>query len=361
MNRQPVHAGQANLVASYVLATQLEEARRGIGSLDGARAHVRAVTELLSDALELIESIADAAETPTDVTTSWEGELDGLSTGRFAAVLDETAKRTAVPEDIAFVACVQLRSKLASLRSQSASAGGSVTGLLEAAASGVRQVLKATAAIEPALALRHGMAPRLDARVLVDRSLAVRRALAAFRAVAVREEAAVSDVVAAFEELRRAPASKHLRPADDAELDRLRARLAEAQHDAAALGPVIADLRTFAEMLGTINARQELVEHDLRALPQVLEQLEGLLREGKPVLRGHLEKIRGLDDRIDAMLVPGRGLDGAALVVELRRAHEERRRAAGAGYAPPSGEWDAVARDDGRRSVGPPAHDARRG
>jgi hypothetical protein len=181
------------------------------------------------------------------------------------------------------------------------------------------------ASVEPAYASSFGLAARLDSRVLLDRAVNVRRAYAAFRR-AVSEASDLGGVVAAIEELRRSPVHRDLRPSDHDELERLFLRLGRAATGTRDADEGLADARAFAEMLVGVNARQELIEHDLRVLPVVIAHLEMLVTDGRAVLRGHLEKVRGMDDAVEALLSPGLPIDGARILQELRRVECERRR-----------------------------------
>lgn len=317
----PVRASQARLVSCYVRATQLEAQWIDSSAPNRVWSYVRDVQALL----------ADTAAVLTDLVR----ERD---TKEFPSAADTTLQRPASASDpvgdMAFVACVHLRHKIEENRTYAETS--SIATLVEAASSGIRRVIKTTSAVEPVFAASYGLVPRLNSRKYLDRALGVRRAYTTFRVAITTDEtqgdSEIARARAALHELIRSPCFRDVRWPDRSSLLALGQRLDQAwqlgqpNDDARRL---VSDVVAFAQMLANIGQREELIEYDLQMLPVVIQQLDELIAAGRPVLRGHLECIRGLDDLVEGLLAPGRPLDGKLLRQHLVRAWGERSRGAG--------------------------------
>lgn len=324
----PVRTNQARLVACHVGAALLQES--GVGrDLGGWSADVRSNLQDTIRALsDLVREMASRPDGPR-----------GETTGQFAILLDSALDGTPEAEDpvgdIAFIAASQLRRKAAELEGALASRSEGARAearLADTLSSCLRHVLKATSTVEPILAATYGLQPRLSGDEERVRSLAIRRAYTQFRrsvADLAPDAAGIAAAAQALTALCADASARDFRPSDRVEIDALIARRRSASGDDVALGRWLGDVLAFASMLRAVDRREVLLTHDLAALPEVIEHVRSLVREGRPVLRGHLDRIRGIDDTVESMLEPGRSVDGERLVSELERVWAERRQTAG--------------------------------
>jgi hypothetical protein len=328
--RSRVNVGQARLVACHVVAMQLhQQSADRAPEGEALWVFVSQVKDTLTDTIRVLATIADEAE-PELL------EIDPDKTQEITPL----ENRPAVAADLAFIAGFQLRQKLDQLAQLDRRA--TPRALRDAAASGIRNVIKAAVAVEPVFARQHQLAPRLDPKINLKASLAVRRAYSAFRLAVQALPTATSDARAlrgtltaaraAIGELARSPSARDLRQCDRSDLLALDARLdgaIAASADRETSQQILSDVTTFADMLAAVGRRQELLAHDLAALPEMIAELRGLLAQGRPVLRGHVERARGIDDILERLLAPGLVLDGQRLLDELERILGERMRVAG--------------------------------
>jgi hypothetical protein len=329
---------QAKLAACHAQAARLEAP----GSIpSGAReltVHVRSVVELLEETAKVLTIAAKDLEGQQNAPSL--EPADDLLAGEFTFLSqDLPSESVGQDHDVATMAAHQLRQKADHLASIAKST--SRRGLTEVVASAVRHIIKATLSVEPALAAAHGLTPRLNPRALIERSLLVRRAYAELRlkmqVIQGSPQEQVAQAHKAIHELVNGPAGPHLREPDRLELLQLANRLEGWRTSAASMASddaergrqFVSDALTFAEMLSSVSRRQELVEHDLRCLPQAIDQVRALIASGRPILRGHLEAVRGVDDTIERLLAPGQAIDPSLVLLHLKRAHSERRTAAG--------------------------------
>jgi len=177
----------------------------------------------------------------------------------------------------------------------------------------VRQsALGALLGLDRALAER-GLAPALEgiATLELRRALAVRAAFVSFReeirALGPPERGAarghLQRVARALQRLRDARGLARLRVADRIHVESLLARIAAAADGSSEAAGIWHDVAAFAEVVLDVNRRAELAAHDtllagrlareLAARPMVLGQL---------AFRRKLERLRGRDDALDALL-----------------------------------------------------------
>lgn len=340
----PVTGAQAQLVRCFVEASHLEP-RSPLAVSAGQRgALLRDVRELLLDATQVLESLVrERLGVGGEEDDPDEGSLSGEHW--FSPEPRPSPRRDPVG-DVAFVAAIHLRRKLRRLQAFDVSSPPEE--LADAIASGLRQVMKATSTVEPELAAAYSLVPRLDPQTFVQRSLAVRRIYAAFRVRVEDVEGAAPDMVesgrAALRELSADPAFVHVRETDRSALGRLderlrtwqeRRRAGEAPDEVAE--QLVSDLKAAAEMLSAVERRQELLQYDLTTLPRVMDHVQQILASERPLLRGHLERVRGVDTAVDRLLMPGRPLMGAAILEQLKRVLDDRLQAAGlTGSTPPA-------------------------
>ncbi len=330
----PVRTNQARLVACHVGATLLQK-NAAVGDRATWTQDVR--TNLADTIRALSDLVREMATRPQRAV--------GDSTGQFAIVLDDQVSAGSTEDpvgDVAFIAASHLRRKAAELDEVIAASGSedarAGVRLAESLNSCLRHVVKATTTVEPILATTYGLVRRLTADDVRGRSLAVRRAYTQFRCAIGALDAEASEAGAAEQALRALrvdPAARDFRPSDRVEIDALLTRFERARgrtaDDALELERWLADVTAFATMLRAVDRREELITHDLEALPEVLAHVEALLAAGRLVLRGHLEKIRGIDVQIEVLLEPGKPIDAERLRVELRRVLSERRQMVGFG------------------------------
>lgn len=335
----PLHSGQARLAACHGAATRLQT----VDWVSQPERWVRDAREVLRDTIRVLADLVDAAAAPAAASP-----LRGDSTGQFGIQLDgilDGAQADSPVGDLAFIAAAQLRRKLVALDDvQQAFDLGTPDAsrrahFADALGSAIRHVLRATCIVEPELARSRGLAPRLSSEDERARSLAVRRAYTAFRrgvAGASSDREGLLAVQQALRALFLDVAYRDVRPSDRVQIEALRDRIEDAlsQHASAMdLEHLSSDVSSFASMLRVVARREVLLIHDLEVLPRIIAQVTELLDRGRPILRGHLDPIRGIDDEIEALLDPGLNIDGARLLALLERAHQERQASMGGGFA----------------------------
>jgi DNA-directed RNA polymerase subunit F len=324
-SRTPVRSSQARLVSCHHAAGDLLKATV---ELDGAVAHLREVQSLMSETRQvfadlLSERAAQAVNslaTTAGVDLDYPERLEGL----------DAAESADPVSDLVFMAVVQLRHDAGQLGGCTPATPANAVARIAHLC--LRHVRKAAATVEPALAKAHGLTPRLSSTAQLESSLATRRAFTAFR-LAVAEHGATASslppIAAVVRALVKSDVFQVVRADDRVELLRIERRLADALSatvndlDASRL---LADIRAFADMLSNVNQREELIQYDVQVLPQTITEVEALLAAGRPVLRGHLERVRGVDDRFERLVGSGGTLEASTIVIELRRILAERLR-----------------------------------
>jgi hypothetical protein len=335
----PLHTGQARLAACHGAATRLQALDWG----NQPERSFRDARDVLRDTIRVLADLVEAVDVPNVHAAA----LRGDSTSQFGIQLDAILQGPRSDDrvgDLAFIAAGQLRRKLAALEDaqQAFEANPSAMRLAhfaDALGSSIRHVLRATCIVEPELARVRGLTPRLSLEAERARSLAVRRAYTHFRRAvqaAARDREGLLQVQQALRALLLDVAYRDVRPSDRVQIEALRDRVEDAlamQGSASAIEHLMTDVASFASMLRVVSRREVLVNHDHQVLPQIIAQMSDLMARGRPVLRGHLDAIRGIDDEVEALLEPGLAIDGARLLVLLERAHDERVAAAGGGFA----------------------------
>jgi hypothetical protein len=333
----PVRASQAKLVASHIRAIQLDvqlnSPPEGVAwqLFRQAFALLQETADILAELVIERDSLASVPKAPGE-------ELPPNSAAWFTVVDEPTSSRDPAG-DMAFIAAAHLRRRQNELNSCTAATPADA--LIGRASTCVRNVLRAVCAVEPVLANAYGLPPRLATNPLLEASLLVRRAYTAFR-IAISDHAAqgapgLQGALGALRDLAHSPIRQHFRWCDRTEMAALQRRLEALtgethQLDDLRLSTIeraLGDAAAFAGVLASVSRRPELVEHDLRVLPTIIDQLVASAGSGKPVLFGHLERIRGIDDALERFLVGTRVPDPSYLLVELRRVLTERKRFSG--------------------------------
>lgn len=336
----PLHTGQARLAACHVAATRLQ----ALDWVNQPERWFRDTREVLRDTIRVLADLVAAVDTP-DANAA---PLRGDSTGQFGIQLDAILDAPKVNDDrvgdLSFIAASQLRRKVAALedaqKAYESDPSPQVHGhFADAVGSSIRHILRATCIVEPELARVRGLTPRLSLEAERARSLAVRRAYTAFRR-SVQAASSDRDGLLAVQQALRSlvldVAYRDARPSDRVQIEALRDRIEDAvtlRVSAADLARLLTDVGAFASMLRMVGRREVLVTHDLEVLPQIIGQVRDLMARGRPVLRGHLDAIRGIEDAVEALLDPGRSIDAAQLLEQLERAHAERLASMGGGFA----------------------------
>ncbi len=337
----PLHTGQARLAACHVAATRLQ----ALDWVNQPERWFRDTRDILRDTIRVLADLVAAVDTPEANAAP----LRGDSTGQFGIQLDAILDAPKVTDDrvgdLAFIAASQLRRKLAALEDAQRAHEGDPSAphvlahFADAIGSGIRHVLRATCIVEPELARVRGLAPRLSMEAERARSLAVRGAYTAFRRTvdaAPEDREGLCEVQRALRTLVLDVAYRDARPSDRVQIEALRDRVEDAMAlrvGAADSARLLTDVRSFASMLRIVGRREVLMTHDLEVLPQIIGQVRDLMARGRPVLRGHLDGIRGIDDAVEALLDPGRSIDPTQLLAELERAQGERLASMGGGFA----------------------------
>lgn len=218
--------------------------------------------------------------------------------------------------DLAFVARMELRSRTSALGGiRAAQDSWRILGICDGC---LRALRKTAAAIEKALAERHGLAPRLHFTTEIALGRRIRHYYARFR----REihgaqppepedlRARLNSAATSIAKLIGRDFYGDLRTDDRAQLRSLQRRLrswlrGEDGYDAETGTVLWQDLHGFAQLLAHINQRSELVEHD-RAL--VAEAVEALFATSPTPatlpeeLAERLRALSGRDDEVDRLL-----------------------------------------------------------
>lgn len=337
----PVRGSQAKLVASHIRAVQLvallNETHHG-----GAWPLFRETAKLLQETIDALNELVTERDSlnPPNRDDHQHPSVAPISPSLFTVV--EAPNFQSDPcGDTAFIAATQLRRKQTQISTCTQSSAPAA--LLDGASTGLRNVLRAVCAVEPVLAKAYGLAPRLKMEPLLEASILVRRAYTTFRLSVVHPSDERLDrlmvVRNALYDLARNPAAQHYRLSDRKEIACLQERLETLASEqpqgsvySTAIEHAIGDVIAFSEVLAGVGRRPELVAHDLRVLPTIIEQVQANLAQGKPVLLGHLERVRGVDDALE-LFIRTRGVpDSPYLVLELNRILTERRRAVGVSW-----------------------------
>ncbi|MEA2690907.1 MAG: hypothetical protein QOJ16_294 [Acidobacteriota bacterium] len=293
------------------------------------------VGELLEDGLAFFDGILDtygSDEETENPGASGEGgnfrrEVDEL-------LLDEThGERIA---DLAFIARLELRQKMASLTRLPAEADS--WRIIAAAGSCLRQIQKALAALETVITRAEGIAPVLGFNDELASSLAARRAYAGFRRqlrqvgrlpdISDRLQGAATSIAHLFD----LPVYRDLRISDRVQLRRLLERILRwggPGLDREGGERLWEDLSACAALLAEISKRQELQEHDDQACQEILDRLVAAPLPGPDLpadVRPLLESLTGRDDDLDDRIFDGGRIDRLTAAVFARRLTSARAR-----------------------------------
>lgn len=238
--------------------------------------------------------------------------------------------------DLAFMARMELRDKLAELRGvDSASDPWRVLAVCYGC---IRRLCKAAAAVETAVSDHAGIEPRLQFLSEARLAQVVRASYARFRREIERGSAPSDDTIhtrllsaaASIAKLIGQDFYSDLRVGDRAELRALQGRLrfwlrGEDGHDAESGLRLWQDLHGFAVLLAQINRRSELVEHDLAIVRYALDELTsdgGAPVELPSALLQQLRRLEGRSDRIDGLLTDPMTRAAAPWIAELQSLDE---------------------------------------
>jgi len=307
---------------------------------------VPVVGELLEDALAFFDRILDTYGGDA-------GEEDALAAGPAAGVagaagpagvaggesgagnfrreVDEILLDQAHGErvaDLAFIARLELRQKMASLARLPAEADS--WRIIAAAGSCLRQIQKALAALEAVITRAEGITPVLGFNDELTSALAARRAYASFR----RQLRLVGRLSGISDRLQGAATSigdlfdlevyRDLRISDRVQLRRLLERILRwggPDLDREGGERIWEDLSACAALLAEISKRQELGEHDDWACEEILRRLGAASLPGPELpadVKPLVESLAGRDDDLDDRIFDGRIDFGTAAAVAQR-------------------------------------------
>lgn len=286
------------------------------------------VAELLASAIAHLSAVLDAYE--------GDGALgsDALAApyATFEQAIDAAvdAQADASPRaigDLAFLAHLELRQRAERLGRVAACR--SIIAIVGECDSALRRIRKALTSIDVAFA-RAGLAPQsLDFASELETSLSVRRACAKLRARVLGQGEPTDDTLhvrlrgsgTAIAMLVGWEVYPSLRVRDRLQLRELQRRILDWLRDGR---DVISgmrlwqDLVVFVRMLGQVNRRQELVEHDARVVREQRERLACMFTVPEDVL-AVLASLEGLDDEIDGLLQSSRRTNAEAWRAALAR------------------------------------------
>lgn len=253
----------------------------------------------------------------------------------FERRLDAAVDTRRLPGDVAFIAALELRQR----RERLARLGPAQPplALIGECDSALRAIHKALGAVDAVIAEAAGSAPRLDFSSVLQSSLRVRRRFATFRARILAagepgEEGLRGHIRALGTHIAKLvgwDVYPELRVHDRLQIRVLQCRilgwLQAGEAGATADGVrVWQDLVAFVRMMGQINRREELVEHDRGVVGRAWQMLAGVEAAGdvpEPILR-LLASLEGLDDALDGLLQAGvRRASRWREVLEPLRAH----------------------------------------
>jgi hypothetical protein len=218
-------------------------------------------------------------------------------------------------EEIAAMAGVELRLREERLARCTPAAGLAV--VLGACDSAVRCVRKVTSAVDAAIAQAEGVAPRLDFTSEVESSLRVRRAYAKVKKRVLNDGTpSAGELYARFRHVGttlavlvgwdvypclRVRDRLMLRELQERVLAWLRSGAEASAEDGMRLWQ---DLTSCLEMLSLVNHRQELMQHDVAVLHQLLERFQRLAAasEVDDATLELAERLTGMDEEFDELL-----------------------------------------------------------
>ena len=191
--------------------------------------------------------------------------------------------------------------------------------LITAAFATLGSLRRLTIVLENAIASREGLTAALSTQDDVERALAIRRAYVEFRRALRPAEPPEPGQLAArlresaerIAELFGADIYASLRAGDRIQIHRLQDRLLAWIGGAARFDPergreLWDDLATYVELLGQVNHRLELIEHDRAMIAEARRELASDdVRQAPEVLLELLATIYGRDDGVDRLLDAG--------------------------------------------------------
>lgn len=266
--------------------------------------------QLVPIATELLDAVIETAQSiVASVAPAQTGQDDDLDLfGEAAPAPPDALPNTA--GDLAFLGCLELRQ--CKERLERAKRSEKVAAVLIECDTGLRRARKVLRALDQALARATFEAPRIAVQSELETSLAVRRAYAKFATRLLGSGDPTPTTLHAH--LRRAGTSIAMligwdvypafRVRDRLGLRELQGRLLawlrEGGADADGGMHLWQDLVSFVRLLGEVNRRQELVEHDRLLLTLLVEHL----RTGDTpdtTLASFAERLRGLDQELDQL------------------------------------------------------------
>lgn len=307
-----------------------------------------AVRSVTSEGLNALERVLRAYE---DLV---EGEVEDDGSDNFYVEIDRVLHDDGPGShvaDLAFMAHLELTDRVEVLAR--ADPSWDRWRLLGECDSCLRRLRKAASAVERAIALDAGLAPRLEYLTETSLGRVIRAYYARFRREVAGDGPPGDERV--HERLLSAAASiakligrdfyGDLRVSDRAGLRGLQERLrrwlqGEDGFDPLAGRRIWQDLNSFASLLAQVNRRTELVEHDREIVASTLRELEGDESPGElpQQLLVYLERLRGLSDRLDALLTEPVTRERGPWLRELRRLERELGAGAAAADATPSSD-----------------------
>lgn len=305
-----------SLVEVAGLASELEIRRFEERDLDTVRRElVPAVRELVDRGLEVMDRVLEVHE-ELGAGPSPDDDRGGHN---FYVSIDRVVRsedRSSHVADLAFMARMELRDKLAELRGTERSTDP--WRVLAVCDGCIRRLRKAAAAVETAIADHADLDPRLQFVTEAHLAQLIRTYYGRFRQEIEGEgppsaetlNARLLSAAASIAKLIGRDFYGDLRVADRAELRSLQGRLRSWLRGEDGYSPdsglrLWQDLYGFSVLLAQINRRNELLEHDQRIVRAAIDELtsdRATQAEVPPPLLRKLRRLRGRSERIDTLL-----------------------------------------------------------
>ncbi|MDH5760542.1 MAG: hypothetical protein OEZ65_13210 [Gemmatimonadota bacterium] len=271
---------------------------------------------------------AQAAVAPTQPQT-------GKSDWAFLREIDTMVQEAHSPEavkDIAFFSMGEMRRRRA--RIEKILGKDDIWLILSELDGGLRYVYKALTALEAAMCQLSGVTPRLGFFTELHRALATRQVYGRFRQEV--DSGGEPDPDGVYDRMRSVAVGiakligrdiyPDLRVTDRGEIRKLQRRALDWLKGGRGADPEAGlrlwqDCSAFTGLLREVSRRQELFEHDTKALAGALERAENLAGTGV-VTREFVESVQplfGKDDELDRLLDEGAGTETARWLMVLQR------------------------------------------
>jgi hypothetical protein len=306
------------------------------------------VSDLLQAASSVVAMVLGATDSPASVPPPAEVEGDLLSPyvpfeqAVDVAIRSQASTSLRTVSDIAFLAQLELRQRKDRL--ERVATCDSALAIVGECDSALRRISKALTSLDLALARAGVVAePKLDFTSELEVSLLVRKSCAKLRARILSGGTPTAETL--HMRLRLAGTTiamlvgwdvyPSLRVRDRLQLRDLQRRVLEwlrTDRDTTAGMRVWQDLVGFLEMLAQVNRRQELVDHDTRAVCEAAAKLVGVSHTDlvPAETMALLTSLEGIDEDVDALLASDERASVRAWVAQIERLAQLRKAAPGA-------------------------------